>query len=592
MKVSPLGLSLAVAAASAPLASSEGCYPAHVAGTDYKAGDKVSFNSTNYQCIWGYETVCKETAPTGGISAAWSNAGACSGTASVPPPPPPTAKPTPPLWEKTGCPAAYAAGTEYPDGTTVSHNGIVYKCRGFGSGSNWCGKDGYEPGVDLNWGMAWEQLGSCSGQIAPTASPTVPANAPGCPAQYDPEAEYAPGEMTAIGVMVYECKPAWPLSQYCNVYAPDNEQGGPLGWNKIGGCDGTIAPTASPVAPTASQFEGKGCPQAYAVGGDYSAGDKVEYKGRVYECKQWPYSGFCGQANYEPGTTYGNMGWNPLGWCDGTIKPTAAPTIDPNAPGCPPVYDPSVVYQSGMNVEKDNVVYKCRNYPEGGYCNAGPNFAPGSTNSAMGWIKVGSCDGTIAPTASPVHAGTDSGGCNHPYRESDLATYKAGVRVESNGFIFECVSDIHASKYCSQLAYAPGGMYWSMGWKKIGWCDGTLAPTKSPSATPSLAPSASPSAEPSLTPSSSPSLKPSAAPSDAPSLKPSAEPSLKPSAAPSDEPSLKPSAAPSDEPSLKPSAAPSDEPSLKPSAAPSDEPSLKPSVEPSSSPSESLKPTV
>ncbi len=316
MKASSFSYALVVVAASIPSALTAGCYPAHVKGTDYKAGDKVSFNSTNFSCIWGYESICKNTAPTGGISAAWSNAGACSGSANVPPPPPPTAKPTPRRWEKTGCPKAYVQGTKYPDGTLVSHMGIVYKCRGFGTATNWCGNDGYEPGVDLYWGHAWEELGSCDGVIAPTRSPVVSPGAPGCPGQYDEDTEYGPGDRAAIGVLVYECK-TWPLSQYCNIYPPENKQGWALGWTKIGGCDGTIAPSKAPVAPTASQFEGKGCPKAYVVNTEYLEGELVEHKGRVYECKAWPYSGFCKQKNYEPGTTYGNMGWNELGWCDG-----------------------------------------------------------------------------------------------------------------------------------------------------------------------------------------------------------------------------------------------------------------------------------
>lgn len=214
------------------------------------------------------------------------------------------------------------------------------------------------------------------------------------------------------------------------------------------------------------------------------------------------------------------------------MKPTSAPTINPKAPGCPESYDPKVSYSAGMDVEQDNIIYSCRNWPEGGYCNAGPNFAPGSKNSNFGWIKVGSCDGTLTPTASPVHIGPASGGCNFPYRATDLATYKAGTRVEYNGFIFECKSDIHLSNYCKQSNYAPNGPYWSFGWNKIGWCDGTLkptaAPTPKPTAIPTAKPTAQPTAAPTAKPTASPTAKPTALPTATPTAKPTAAPTAKP----------------------------------------------------------------
>ncbi len=226
------------------------------------------------------------------------------------------------------------------------------------------------------------------------------------------------------------------------------------------------------------------------------------------------------------------------------MKPTFAPTINPKAPGCPESYDPKVNYSSGMDVEQDNMIYKCRNWPEGGYCNAGPNFAPGSKNSNFGWIKVGSCDGTLKPTSSPVHIGLASGGCNFPYRASDLSTYTAGTRVEYNDFIFECKSDIHLSNYCKQSNYAPDGPYWSFGWNKIGWCDGTLKPT----AAPTPKPTATPTAKPTAVPTAAPTAKPTATPTAKPSAKPTAAPTAKPTATPTAKPSMKPTAAPTAKP--------------------------------------------
>ncbi len=35
----------------------------------------------------------------------------------------------------------------------------------------------------------------------------------------------------------------------------------------------------------------------------YSGGDRVKHGGSVYECRAWPYSGWCGEVGYEPGVT-------------------------------------------------------------------------------------------------------------------------------------------------------------------------------------------------------------------------------------------------------------------------------------------------
>ena len=49
----------------------------------------------------------------------------------------------------------------------------------------------------------------------------------------------------------------------------------------------------------------------------------------VYECKEFPYSGYCKQDAFEPVGLYGYMAWNNLGCCFGTtatVNPTASST--------------------------------------------------------------------------------------------------------------------------------------------------------------------------------------------------------------------------------------------------------------------------
>src|SRR6266849_8598569 len=57
----------------------------------------------------------------------------------------------------------------------------------------------------------------------------------------------------------------------------------------------------------------------------YSGGDRVQNRGNAYECKQWPQSGWCGQAGYEPGVTlYWADAWIPLGACSTSTSGTTS----------------------------------------------------------------------------------------------------------------------------------------------------------------------------------------------------------------------------------------------------------------------------
>lgn len=57
---------------------------------------------------------------------------------------------------------------------------------------------------------------------------------------------------------------------------------------------------------TVNPSSGGGDYPAYVPGTDYKAGDKVSHNGSDYECKPWPYTGWCKEAAYEPGHANGN----------------------------------------------------------------------------------------------------------------------------------------------------------------------------------------------------------------------------------------------------------------------------------------------
>src|SRR6266496_364979 len=91
----------------------------------------------------------------------------------------------------------------------------------------------------------------------------------------------------------------------------------------------------------------------------YAGGDRVQHFGNGYECKPFPYSGWCGQSGYEPGVTlYWSDAWTLLGGCeeatdgstssDGSDGGTGSGGNSSDDGGCPaavppPLPDPTCV---------------------------------------------------------------------------------------------------------------------------------------------------------------------------------------------------------------------------------------------------------
>jgi hypothetical protein len=110
--------------------------------------------------------------------------------------------------------------------------------------------------------------------------------------------------------------------------------------------------------------------------------------------------------------------------------------------GCPETYDVATRYVTGDLAtanSSNNPVYECKS----AYCNASPDFAPGSAFSDLGWVLEGYCVGTMAPTSSPI---AWSGTCQYnngtalldvyPWSLKDLPSYKAGTRVRKGSRIY------------------------------------------------------------------------------------------------------------------------------------------------------------
>ena len=545
--------------------SGAGCPKAWTSGASYESGELAEVDGVAYQCseqafvnAWCGNDNYK---PGEGLywEQSWTLLGSCTGTIA------PTSSPVyVSLTDAGGCPDEYVLGTTYEEGDKVGLNGIVYQCRSWPN-SAWCSIDGYQPD-GANSGDAWTRLGYCDGTIAPTSAPAFSslADAGGCPPDYSSSDSYEAGDKVSaegngVQKIIYQCK-AFPDDGYCNSYEPGHWS--KLGWSIVGYCEGTIAPTTAPAFSTLPDHNG--CPNAYSDTTEYEASDKVavtitDTHSVVYQCSSDVHqSKYCSQ--FEPGNDF-NLGWTLIGYCEGTIAPTASPvftSLTEVGDGCPKEYSIVTNYEAGDQVSVfvspgQAVIYECKAWPNGAYCNAGENYSPTSDNVNMGWTLKGYCDGTIAPTMAPVvytpavkcrwYNGTQAVTISN-WAEASLSTYIAGTRVRKEDRIYKC-KGYPNSLWCKMAAYEPEvTAYWTDAWTTAGTCNGMFAPTTSPSVSPTASPSASPTVSPTASPSTSPTMSPSASPSTSPTSSPSASPTSSPSASPSKSPSQSPTVAP------------------------------------------------
>ena len=462
----------------------------------YDEGDKVSTNGFVYECKEGaVATHCSQSGYEPGTGSAfmdaWTLMGFCEGTIA------PTSSPSfVALSDMGGCPDAWEekslAGESYEGGDAVSSNGLVYVCKDEPSG-NHCSQAGYEPGTNPAtpdaWKDAWELLGYCEGTIGPTSSPSfeVLQDLGGCPDEWvektPGDEAYEEGDRASDGKLVYECR-VWPLSDHCGQagYEPGTEPGTwAAAWTTVGHCSGSIGPTASPsfdVIPSVGA-----CPEEWvaksatdvAAGDTYEEGDMVSVvvstepiRKVAYSCKTWPYSDHCKQ--YSPADSLGGeLGWTLAGSCDGSGSPTASPsfnTLADTGTGCPPEYSSAnSEYEAGDQVSLTistspdrKIVYQCREWPNDGYCGQA-GFAPGSKYSNYGWETVGSCSGSMQPTASPLpYVGT----CQYSKCVTTKTTEACTVGEDGCGdngektVTTETCTDTDIEAYSSNLDYVTG----------------------------------------------------------------------------------------------------------------------------------------
>lgn len=113
------------------------------------------------------------------------------------------------------------------------------------------------------------------------------------------------GETVAADGMVYACKD-WPFDGWCGQkgYEPGVDRSWESAWDLVATC-----------APV--QKEERACAHLSTwQPGRYAAGDQVRERGQVYECKPWPYTRWCSQEAFRPGSSdHWESAWYLLGSC-------------------------------------------------------------------------------------------------------------------------------------------------------------------------------------------------------------------------------------------------------------------------------------
>ena len=133
----------------------------------------IEVNGLVYQCrSWPKSAHCSQAGfePVGDHSnAAWTVLGYCEGTIA------PTISPNFSSLEEVGggCPKSYDSSTAYEAGNQVSLDLIVYECKSWSDGGQYCNSGPhFAPGTD-NGKLGWTRKGYCDGTTSPTQAPVA-----------------------------------------------------------------------------------------------------------------------------------------------------------------------------------------------------------------------------------------------------------------------------------------------------------------------------------------------------------------------------------------------------------------------------------
>ena len=254
---------------------------------------------------------------------------------------------------------------------------------------------------------------------------------------------------------------------------------------------------------------------AYLPSFSYNPSQLASRDGLIYECKPFPFNGWCG--DYEPGNTAKpwSDAWILVGECfdnnplpvqevmeeqnaAAAVENNADEPLEDRADGFPPCsisppfstleiyYAQDIVYSKGM-------IYKCQDAPAAAWCSFG-GYEPGSGMYwSMAWEEVGDCfmdelalrphveDSEPTDPERPTSFSEEASSltpCAPLYTSRE--TYTTQSVISFDQYNYDCTVPI----WCNQADYAPshGNTMTAAAWSKKEQCSGavTALPTISP----------------------------------------------------------------------------------------------------------------
>ena len=229
------------------------------------------------------------------------------------------------------CASSYDSNNSYTINDQVSHWGGNYIC----TKETWCSQADFEPRIGQYWEVVWEYQGTCKGN----ARPTNPGS-------------FRPSDLAEESTDKSDEQPQPPPSRPSEV---ENKVTADTLPTEIADSiqeptvyEGLVVSTDPPPPPppprptevendhttdiSAAIGDDPQCPEAWKLDYDYAEGDKVSAKGQIYACKEFPYTGWCGQAAYEPANgDIWSSAWTLGADCVGgeTREPTSKPSNEP-----------------------------------------------------------------------------------------------------------------------------------------------------------------------------------------------------------------------------------------------------------------------
>ena len=219
---------------------------------------------------------------------------------------------------------AWNAATQYVGSSVVSRDGNQYTAK-------WWSQD-EDPVLNSGPYDAWELNGPCGGGGSVNIPPTVSINSPANNASFT-----APANIAITATAADADGTVSKVDFYNGSVLLGTVTSAPysFNWNNVNAgtyvltanaTDNSGATTASvPITVIVDTVSGvDDCatiPQYVSTGGNYGPGSIVKNDGNQYQCKPWPYSGWCSIAPsaYAPGTgTNWSDAWTLIGSCTST----------------------------------------------------------------------------------------------------------------------------------------------------------------------------------------------------------------------------------------------------------------------------------